>query len=426
MRIALVAGLLTSLASLALGAAPPKAVRGRPDRDSSDSALRKALLELNDLSGNDPMRGQLKELLDDEPQWTKKLLAAAYRMAKQKPQPFNQNAAFLLAMLAEHKKEVKISAHFYRLSAAQSMKLGSERGTALAYLGLIQTYLENQMFAQVEKACKEALAMEGDEFGDLELARPAILRNMVTAIARQGDPDRALKLVDEMIKADPRNWLHQSLKGRILRVAERHEEAAGVYRDVIKQVEKETRLKEEVRNAYVDDFRYALSGVYAELGQAEKAAEQLKLLLKREPDNPTYNNDLGFNWADSGVNLPQAEKLIRKAIEEDRKQRKASPQYDAKADRDSAAFLDSLGWVLYKRGKLKEAKAVLLEAVQDKDGQNVEIYDHLGEVHLALGEEAEAAAAWNKAVEVATASKRDQKRKAEIQKKIDKHAQKKD
>jgi tetratricopeptide (TPR) repeat protein len=115
------------------------------------------------------------------------------------------------------------------------------------------------------------------------------------------------------------------------------------------------------------------------------------------------------------MNLPEAEKMIRKAIEEERKLKR---KYKVEDEGDNAAYLDSLGWVLFKQGKAKEAKPYLLQAIKQKEGQNVEIYDHLADVHLALGEKAEALAAWKKGIEVAGAGKRDQKRKAEVEKKL--------
>lgn len=342
-------------------------------------------------------------------------------MGKEKDQPFTRNATFLLAMVAENAREVEISAHFYRLNAQQSLKLVSERGISQAYMGLIQMYLDNKKYAESEKACKEVLSIEGEEDGDLETVKPTVMRSLVMAIARQGNHDRALKITEDLIKADPKNWLHLALKGRVLREADKLEDSVKVYLDVIKQVEKETRLKDAVKQEYIDDYRYLLSGLYTDLGQVDKAAEQLKALLAKEPNHPTYNNDLGFIWADRGMNLPEAEKLIRKAIEEDRKQRKASPLYNAETDKDSSAYLDSLGWVLFKQGKAKEAKPHLLEAVKEKEGQHTDIYDHLAEVHMALGKKGKAVAAWKKAVAVATPSKRDQKRKAEVEKKLKKH-----
>src|SRR5439155_4166328 len=82
----------------------------------------------------------------------------------------------------------------------------------------------------------------------------------------------------------------------------------------------------------------------------------------------------------------EAEKLIRKAIELDRERRKKSKSFNPKTDHDSGAYLDSLGWVLFKQKKNEEAKDWLLKAIEDKRAQHIEIFDHLGDVHMALGE----------------------------------------
>jgi tetratricopeptide (TPR) repeat protein len=411
--------MLTAVAVVAL-AGICNAVLAEEASKTDDAALRKKALELNNITGTAPLRGKLVQLMDDEA-GTRKLLGVALAMSKEKPQPFNRNAAFLLARAAENTRQVEASAAFYRLSAVQSLKLVSERGLAQSYLGLIRMYQANKKFAESEKACLEVLRIEGEESGDLEEIKPQVMERLVMAIARQGNTDRALKITEDLIKANPRNWLSLALKAQVLRVAEKLEDSAKVYLDVIERVKKDKRVPEKARDEYVDDYRYLLSGVYSELNQVDKAAEQLKLLLAREPNNPTYNNDLGYIWADRGMNLPEAEKLIRKAIEEDRKLRKANPPTRTEADRDHPAYLDSLGWVLFKQGKAKEARPYLLDAVKEKEGQSIEIYDHLGDVHMQLGEKAEAVAAWKKGLEASTATKREQKRKVEVEKKVKKY-----
>src|SRR5262249_27969744 len=78
-------------------------------------------------------------------------------------------------------------------------------------------------------------------------------------------------------------------------------------------------------------------------------------------------------------------------------------------------------WVLFKQKKYEEAKKYLLEAVKQEEGQHAEILDHLGDVYLALGEKAEAIAAWKKAIEAARDTKREQARKEEVEKKLKAH-----
>lgn len=381
-----------------------------------ESALRKQALALNDVTGADPMSNVLKKLGAD-PTGAKKLLAVAARMAKESPQPFNRNATLLLGIVAENTKDIDTSAAFYRINAKQAKALLSERAMAQAYGRLIELYHKNNRFADSEKVCKEFLAFDGEEDDAVERLKPMVMRQMVLAVAKQGSVDRALKMVDELVKADPRNWLHRALKAQVLREGDKHDEAAKLYLDVIDRVERDGRLEKEDKQDFLDDYRYALAGIYIDSGNVEKAAEQLKILLDREPNNPTYNNDLGYIWADKGMNLAEAEKLIRRAIEEERKLRKKL-KLD---DEDNAAYLDSLGWVLFKQGKPKEAKPHLLGAIKQKEGQSIEIYDHLADVHLALGEKDEAVAVMKKGLDIAGSSKRDVKRKAEVEKKLKMH-----
>src|SRR5207302_61750 len=93
-----------------------------------------------------------------------------------------------------------------------------------------------------------------------------------------------------------------------------------------------------------------------------------------------------YIWADNDHKLEEAEKLIRKALELDRERRKKSKTFDPKTDHDNGAYLDSLGWVLFKLKKNEEARDWLKKAVEDKNSQHIEIYDHLGDVYLILGD----------------------------------------
>jgi tetratricopeptide (TPR) repeat protein len=386
-------------------------------RAADDAALRKKALGLNEITGKHALQGQVLALLED-PTETRKLLKVAAGMAKEKPQPFNLNATLVLAALAEDLKDVDTSAAFYKLHAEQGLKLLSGRALSTAYAGLIQLYFENKKYDEAEKACREFLGIKGDE--SIERLKPTIIRSLVLTLVKKGDAKEANRILDALIKDLPDNWLNLALRAQVLQETGNAEEAAKVYLDVIDKVKNDKRLdSEEDRNYFIDKYRYVLSGVYVDLNQVDKAAEQLKALLAREPDNATYNNDLGYIWADHNMKLEESERLIRKAIEEDCKaRRKANPGLKPELDKDNPAYLDSLGWVLFKQKKYKEAKKYLEEAVQAEQGKHLEIYDHLGDVHKALGEKAAAVKAWKEGLKVAGTSPRDKQRKAEVEKKI--------
>jgi predicted negative regulator of RcsB-dependent stress response len=59
--------------------------------------------------------------------------------------------------------------------------------------------------------------------------------------------------------------------------------------------------------------------------------------------------------------------------------------------------LDSMGWVLFRQGKAREALPYLERAA--KLGDDPEIALHLGDVQAALGDAAAAKATWQKGLE---------------------------
>lgn len=469
--------------------------------DEPNAALREKALRFNDLTGLDPINGQVRALVEDAP-GTKKLLAVALAMTKEKEQPFNYNAACVLARSAQKLKETPASDAFYRICYEHALKLQSgtkvgqvlaldstntkkrlteavarakgskeppysyDVGTVLgraarlhqeldsgqffyrycidranqlrleaienrdidallksssqlgeAYGGLSDLFYENKKYEESEKVCREFLE-KVDEGSVLRMAG-YVSRRRIQALTKLGKNDTALKLADNLIKARPDDWLNLELKGWVQREIGQYEEAAKTYEDVLERIGKDKDLTDRQRDAFGGEMRHLLSGVYIDLAQVDKATEHLQTLLEKFPTNPTFHNDLGYVWADHNRKLDEAEKLIRKAIELDRAEKlKDDPDLKPEELKDNASYLDSLGWVLFRQKKFKEAREHLQKAVQDPEGQHLEIYDHLGDVQLALGEKAAAVAAWKKGLEFAGTTKRDQQRKVEVEKKV--------
>jgi tetratricopeptide (TPR) repeat protein len=404
-------GVLAVLVALAQPAPCPAAPAPAVDEET-----RQRVLALNEITGQGPLKGQVKALLE-QPAEAKKLLTAGTRMAKEKPQPLKPNAVLALATVASGLKEYESGEVFYRLYAEQSLQMLSSQGLTVAYDGLITVLYNSKKYAETEKVCREFLDIDGDATINQEKLR--VLETMIMAMTLRGETDKALEIVNRLTKGQADDWLMLEIKGRVLRFADRNEEALKVYQDVMDKIKNDKRLNNEKQDILVDSVRYTLSGIYVELNQIDKATEQLKTLLAHEPNNPTYNNDLGYVWADHDMNLAESEKLIRKALEEDRRQRhKNNPDIKPEDDKDNAAYLDSLGWVLFKQKKYAEARPILEQAVQDPDGKHVEIYDHLGDVLMALGEKDGAVAAWKEGVKVTGSGKREQQRKAAVEKKL--------
>jgi tetratricopeptide (TPR) repeat protein len=419
-------------------------------RAEDDKALRQQVLALNQVTGDDPLRGQILALVEDKAN-TPKLLAVAVKIAGEKDQPLNFNAGYILARTAQLLKDSDTTRAMYRVCIDQAKKLKSPTKLFDAYRGLIADYYIANKYDDALKICQEFLDLSPEKLAasdDLETpkyndtlrrAQDLIRREQIQIYVKVGKLDEANKTVDAMLKKDPDDMEAMEVRALVQRESGDYTAAAKTYEEMIKKVNdaidkvKKTDAAKEVKESFIKqfsadvrDYRYILSGLYIDAKDVNKAADELKTLIKEDPDNPSYNNDLGYVWADHDMNLAEAEKLIRKAIEDDKKkQAKEKPELKPEEVKANPSYLDSLGWVLFKEKKYKDALPPLLEAVKEEEGKNIEIYDHLAEVHMALGDKAAALDAWKKGLEASKKrleevgpSKREQDKKVEVEKKI--------
>ena len=117
------------------------------------------------------------------------------------------------------------------------------------------------------------------------------------------------------------------------------------------------------------------------LERFEALEGSLRKLIQLKPDHAHAHNALGYSFAERNLRLPEARKLIERALE-------LSPE--------DYYIVDSLGWVLYRMGDLPGAAAQLRRAYLGRpDG---EIGAHLGEVLWVMGERVEAERIWQDAL----------------------------
>ncbi|MGL6223661.1 MAG: tetratricopeptide repeat protein [Steroidobacteraceae bacterium] len=119
-------------------------------------------------------------------------------------------------------------------------------------------------------------------------------------------------------------------------------------------------------------------------GKEDAAIRDLRALLAERPGDSHIQNALGYTLADRNRNLAEARQLLTAALAQ-------SP--------DSAALLDSMGWLLYREGQYPEALAYLQRAAES--GSDPEIHLHIGEVQWAMGDQAAARKTWATALEQA-------------------------
>jgi tetratricopeptide (TPR) repeat protein len=131
-------------------------------------------------------------------------------------------------------------------------------------------------------------------------------------------------------------------------------------------------------------FYFSYGAACERAGNYDKAVSLFQKCLHLDPADHSACNYLGYMWADKDVHLDEALELIQKAV---------------KLDPENGAYIDSLGWVLFKLGRNEEALVQLRHAVSlIKD--DATLCGHLADVLLKVGKTEEALTVLRRASEL--------------------------
>lgn len=286
-----------------------------------------------------------------------------------------------LAALAERDGKLQDAEDALR-NATQANPVNRE-----AALQLLEILAKQRKWAKLRAECEALIA--GSPRGrslmvDVYLA---------TALAELGGPANALeavKIANELadnVQATGQLWASLQ-KPRILKLLGKHADAVSACEQLLKQYPKPADAR-RIRVTLADSLN----------GQKDyaKAEAELRAVLEDDPDDLLVLNNLGYNLADQGRKLEEAEAMVRRAIELDAAERLRN----GNAEAESGVYLDSLGWVLFRRGKLADARTVLEKATTLPDSAtDAVVWDHLGDVAFRQGEKDRAKTAWIKAIEL--------------------------
>lgn len=113
----------------------------------------------------------------------------------------------------------------------------------------------------------------------------------------------------------------------------------------------------ERRPRYAEYLGYA----YLDRGQDAEAAAAFELALAERPDDAPLANAVAYAWAKAGLHLDRAEHLVRAALD---------------SEPENPDYLDTLGWILCRRGDTEAGLAELRRASEASDGEVPEIEEH--------------------------------------------------
>jgi tetratricopeptide (TPR) repeat protein len=204
-----------------------------------------------------------------------------------------------------------------------------------------------------------------------ENALPARVRT-ANAIAKQGKLDEARAFLRSVaVQNEPQRVQLVVAESQLLREANRNKEAFNLLGEAL------------AKSPDQPDLLYDQALTAEKIDRFDVLEASLTRLIQLKPDHAHAHNALGYSFAERNIRLPEAKKLVERALE-------LAPE--------DLYIVDSLGWVLFRMGDLNGAAAQLRRAWLGRpDG---EIGAHFGEVLWALGQRDEARRIWQEAAKV--------------------------
>jgi tetratricopeptide (TPR) repeat protein len=241
----------------------------------------------------------------------------------------------------------------------QMAEVDSDMGPRAA-AEIVETYRGGHNFVKAQQEADEDLKKYPDD-RTLHIAHASLLADM-------GKNDQAISEVKKLM--DGKNDGETDLRLAQIYDKGRKFEDAGKSLDA---AEKLATNDEEKENIW-----FARGAMYERMKKIDLSEAEFRKVLKVDPDNAGALNYLGYMLADRNMRLPESLDMITKALE-------LSPE--------NGAYLDSLGWVYFRLGRLADAETNLRKAVA-KTNSDPTVHDHLAQVLLAESKVQEAIQQW--------------------------------
>ncbi len=203
--------------------------------------------------------------------------------------------------------------------------------------------------------------------------------------------------------ADLRKMLDgKSDRETYLTIAQMYDKAKN-YGEMAKAIDEAEKLS--LTNEEKEAIYFTRGAMLEKAKKIDQSESEFRKILAINPNNASALNYLGYMWADRNVKLNEALEMIKKAIDQ---------------EPTNGAYLDSLGWVYFRLGRLDEA-VVQLKKSLEVAAKDPTVNDHLGDVFAKQGNWKAAATQWERSVQLYQAAPGDHESSdvAKVQKKLE-------
>lgn len=273
------------------------------------------------------------------------------------------------------------------VTAFRQMAEADPEAGSRAAAQIVETYRGARDY---KKAVEEADAAKAKYPNDrmIKLVRANLL-------AENGRADEAAREVRTLLDGKSDREIYLSL-------AQIYEKAKN-YPEMAKAIDNAEKLSGDEDK---ENLIFMRGAMYEKMKDFDAAEREFRKVLSADPQNASALNYLGYMLADRNVRLTEAHEMIKKAVDQ---------------EPTNGAFLDSLGWVLYRMDRMDEAEAMLLKAAE-RAPRDPTVHDHLGDVYFKQGKLKDAISQWDRSLlewKASAPSEADPVEVAKVQKKLD-------
>jgi tetratricopeptide (TPR) repeat protein len=255
----------------------------------------------------------------------------------------------------------------------------------IAFFRMAEVRLKLGDKANAIQYCRKAV----DKAGTDEIVMSDVLQRMYSLLG----PQEVLSYCQESLEADPDLLAANYGMFYLANVNGEYNKAVG-YIDKCLNIagpESPRRVIYTMEKAEVLTLAYSKT---SDNNYLKRAIAEYESLLAEMPNNTGVLNNLAYMLAENNEKLAKALEYARRAYE-------TAP--------DNPGLLDTYSYVLYKNGRLSEAAEFLQSALQQYESQGIvvpaDVYEHLGMIKEELGDQTEALAAYEQALEIVSSDK---------------------
>jgi tetratricopeptide (TPR) repeat protein len=241
----------------------------------------------------------------------------------------------------------------------QAAEVDPKRATGTT-VAIVETYREAHEFAKAQQEIDAALKKTPDD-KDLRATRATLLADL-------GKTDAAISEAKKLLGGKDDREAYLTLAAVY--------DKAKKFDDMGKALDQAEKLSQSSDEKLVIAFQRG--AMYERMKRVDLAEQQFHKVLDMDPNNAGALNYLGYMLADRNIRLQESLEYITKAVDK---------------DSENGAYIDSLGWVYFRLGRLEDAETHLRRAVQ-KTPHDPTVHDHLAEALMRQGKVREALAQW--------------------------------